>query len=1043
MTFNINKKAPFYDLAVSPDGRILAAIDLAAATIHVFDSENLNLICSPLQIGTPYDRLCFSPNGRYLIAADAQGASLRIFATDTWAHIMTLNSGSNGAVACAREKALMATAKANEITLWDTNSWTVVHSLPTNDISHYLAMSPDGTKLASVVRPDKGLDRIDLWDLRQRRVIRTLPGQFVRDDEIVFSPDGNLLAAGDRHGAVRIWSVRNLFTEGNDEPDPLQKLQASNPSGSLAFSPDGTRLALATSMDSAVFVRDAVQVWDIAAPGSRPIATFQDHSKRVSHVSFVRDANTICTIADDLTLKMWDLSESRSYDVIEGVDWRSGIAYANDGRLIYQDHAEGKIRSWNVTKRESREILDTGSRYSRIGYSANGSFLAAVTHDEQRLRVWNLGDNSQVHTTTLNLEHLKRRIESNGGDSTARGNDAQGRDSDRVIISRLSVSNDGRLVACVVPLVKDAAMPAIVVLINPENGNPIAEARVQTNAEVPPTFSPSSQRLVTTKWIGRFSMLSEVNSDSLHDLFPIPSRGPPTCVAYSPDGGTLAIGNYNNEIRLHAAKDGGVIQILQDHAQWPSSVAFSRDGRHLVSAAPDGRVLIWKRSSNEYQLVSTLRGLPDLDTMYAAIAPGSDSLAVLHGDARSIEPSHEGKIQVWRIASPEEVRHNVDDQLERTIRSHTVDQPNDTLRRLRDILAQDPKELRARTLRGQVYDRIGDWSSAVKDWTEALEQVPDNFHFLESRAKAYELGRKWSAAEDDWNKLIELTKESNGKYLLERGECYLHSNRRHDAHADFVKALTRTASVDSIQRIVSLLALAKTLVPTGSKWRYKTGTQRPPDWNTTSFDDSQWRTGWAPFGAMQRYLPTRTDTGFHDVWLRRTFERDNPIDAPLVLRLRAEEDVEVFINGVSATPTRIVANYLDDYQWSERQWSRYPRLYPVVHCSKQVRLRAGTNVLAVHCRNPDGVQTYVDVGLYVQSDDVDISSMLSEATERAPHNAYLHTALAVCFVEQRKWKYAAEYFHKSAKLLDEKSLPKWMWAALMYRHCGDLKGFMK
>ena len=61
--------------------------------------------------------------------------------------------------------------------------------------------------------------------------------------------------------------------------------------------------------------------------------------------------------------------------------------------------------------------------------------------------------------------------------------------------------------------------------------------------------------------------------------------------------------------------------------------------------------------------MTTLRGLPGLDTKYAAIAPESDSLAVLHGGGNVVESSYEGKIQVWRVASRKDVADNFDDQL--------------------------------------------------------------------------------------------------------------------------------------------------------------------------------------------------------------------------------------------------------------------------------------------------------------------------------------------------------------------------------------------
>ena len=986
--------AIFYDLAVSPDGKIVAATDRIDATLYVFESETLHLLCSPLIIGTPFDRLCFSSDGRHLVAADAMGDALRIFDTKTWAHVKTLSGGRTRAVDCARMRSLMVTARSNELTLWDTTSWTVSASLPTgNEESRQLALSPDGTKLARVVdeRGKTNPDRIELWDLQARKAVRTLPKE--QAQAIEFSPNGELLAAGTGDGAVRIWHVAELFADGG-QPAELRTRRASNPiraltCSALAFSPDSERLAIATmAQDANAFVPEAVQIWDIASHGGQRLAVFEDHSQAVTDVSFVGDANTVCTVSCDATLKTWDLAESTSFDVIDGVDWRSGFSYGENGMLIYQNFADGKTRSWKASERQSREFLDAEGSYSRIGFSSNGRFVGGVTHDEQALLVWDAAAGKLVHSSppSLDLADLKRRIESEGGTSTLRGSDPARRDSDKVLISSLTVSNNGRLVACTVPLQFDGPTPAIGVLIDPDDGSVLAQAPLRTTAQILPTFSPSSRQLVTTEFYGISSILSDIDSRSLSTRCRIPSYGPPLCAGFSPEGDVLAIGNYYNEIRLHGSSDGALIQTLKEHSNWPNNVAFSPDGRHLTSASRDGRVLIWKKGSRgEYRLVSTLRGLPGLDTKYAAIAPESDSLAVLHGGGNVAESSYVGKIQIWRVASREEVADNFDDQLRKTSPSHVP--PEQALKESGDILRRDPKELRARSTLGRIHDQIGDWRSAVADWTIALKQVPDSLHFLARRAIAYELGKQLSDAERDWSTLIRLTQEENGEYLAKRAECYLHMGRRNDAFRDFSKAVNRTASADTIQRIVSLLGLAESLVPIRSGWLYRTGTAPEADWETLSFDDSQWQTGWAPFGARQFYLPTRTDTSFHDVWLRTTFDLDRDIDTPLVLRMRVEGDVEVFINGVSAAPAGTAPNYMDDLQLSNLQGSqvsRYLRMYSVVPCSNQVRLRKGKNVLAVYCSNPKQTRSYVDVGLYVTSDDVDIPSMLNQVTDRVP-----------------------------------------------------------
>jgi arylsulfatase A-like enzyme len=142
-----------------------------------------------------------------------------------------------------------------------------------------------------------------------------------------------------------------------------------------------------------------------------------------------------------------------------------------------------------------------------------------------------------------------------------------------------------------------------------------------------------------------------------------------------------------------------------------------------------------------------------------------------------------------------------------------------------------------------------------------------------------------------------------------------------------------------------------TLLPTSEQepqtWRYSTSAPGGDGWTQAEFDDAAWASGPGGFGTKETpNTVVRTEWNTPDVWLRRKFtlEADASVASRLSLRLYHDEDVEVYLNGRRAfAKTGYVGEYFE---------------IPV----EAGELKAGENVLAVHCHQSSGGQ-YVDVGL--------------------------------------------------------------------------------
>ncbi len=122
------------------------------------------------------------------------------------------------------------------------------------------------------------------------------------------------------------------------------------------------------------------------------------------------------------------------------------------------------------------------------------------------------------------------------------------------------------------------------------------------------------------------------------------------------------------------------------------------------------------------------------------------------------------------------------------------------------------------------------------------------------------------------------------------------------------------------------------------------------DWMKEGFDDNQWKTGKAPFGSGWGNDAV-TEWKTKSIWVRRRFDLSDLNIEQLVLQLRHDDDVEVFINGEPAySCSDCYLGELKNYKLEDRIKNK---------------LKKEKNVLAIHCINPAG-WAWLDVGLAKQ-----------------------------------------------------------------------------
>jgi len=140
----------------------------------------------------------------------------------------------------------------------------------------------------------------------------------------------------------------------------------------------------------------------------------------------------------------------------------------------------------------------------------------------------------------------------------------------------------------------------------------------------------------------------------------------------------------------------------------------------------------------------------------------------------------------------------------------------------------------------------------------------------------------------------------------------------------------------------------RVVLPTKSDWLYTM--EVPADgWETAGFDASSWKKGTAGFGQGAPNTTNNTEWNTSDIWIRKAFtlSREDVRNAStMVLDLYHDEDCEVYVNGVKVLETK---GYIADY-----------RQFPIANAEEA--FKAGTNVIAIHCKQTSGGQ-YIDAGI--------------------------------------------------------------------------------
>src|SRR5262249_6920886 len=400
-----------------------------------------------------------------------------------------------------------------------------------------LVFTPDGKAVASV-----GADAtLRLWETASGKELRRLTGHKGEIRCLAVSPDGKSLLTGGIDGTVRLWDVAT----GRER---AKLLQAGEWVNAVAFAPKGGLLAAGTD-DGTVHLWDSTTLRksrDFRAAGS------------VQGLSFLRDGTLAVGAANDEGVTLWKTTGGKLRH-LKG--WPPSFSVIGDGTVIaladynnpatLHDLRTGKeVRTLAVAEEDRDDV----PRMPCLAWSPDGRTVAAACAAGQ-VRLWNAADGK-----------LRRVLRAHTGE-----------------VKSVAFSPDGKLLA-------SAGEDRTIRLWDAASGKEMTPAGGHRGAVASAALSPDGKMLATA---GHDGSLRLWEASTGKEIERVEVEGTLDCVAFSPNGKLLATGGQgardsaSGEIHLRDPATGKVRQTLPGHRGKVTCLAFTRDGRSLVSGGHD------------------------------------------------------------------------------------------------------------------------------------------------------------------------------------------------------------------------------------------------------------------------------------------------------------------------------------------------------------------------------------------------------------------------------------------------------------------------